>query len=129
MLPLHSNLLHILSLSAGSKVDATMVLGRPVPGTGRMAVVRNYADLRGLRAAAVGSAQLMGRALDKQLGFGIEFDNADSDEQALEMLRSGKVQAVFTTVGWPSPAPSSRGCATIPTRSCASSRRRRRRTR
>ena len=25
------------------------------------------------------------------------FDNADGDDQALEMLRAGKVQAVFTT--------------------------------
>jgi hypothetical protein len=45
----------------------------------------------------------MGRSLDRQFGYKIVFDNADSDEQALEMLRAGKVQAVFTTVGWPSP--------------------------
>jgi TRAP-type uncharacterized transport system substrate-binding protein len=103
VMPLHSNLLHVLSLSAGSKVETSMLFGKPVPGTGRMVVVRNYDDLRGLRVAAVGSAQLMGRSLDRQLGYKIEFDNADSDEQALEMLRAGKVQAVFTTVGWPSP--------------------------
>jgi TRAP-type uncharacterized transport system substrate-binding protein len=103
VMPLHSNLLHVLSLSAGSQVGASMLFGKPVPGTGRTVVVRNYEDLRGLRVAAVGSAQLMGRSLDRQFGYKIVFDNADSDEQALEMLRAGKVQAVFTTVGWPSP--------------------------
>jgi len=103
VMPLHSNLLHVLSLSAGSQVGASMLFGKPVPGTGRTVVVRNYEDLRGLRVAAVGSAQLMGRSLDRQFGYKIAFDNADSDEQALEMLRAGKVQAMFTTVGWPSP--------------------------
>ena len=104
VIPLHANLLHVLSLTAGSQVGATMLFGKPVPGTSRTVLVRNYEDLRGLRVAAVGSAQLMGRTLDRQFGYKIEFDNADSDEQALEMLRAGKVQAVFTTVGWPSPA-------------------------
>ena len=66
-------------------------------------MVRNYDDLRGLRVAAVGSAQLMGQMIKRQLGLNLAFDNADSDDQALEMLRAGKVQAVFTTVGWPSP--------------------------
>ena len=103
VMPLHSNLLHVLSLSAGSQVGASMLFGKQVPGTGRTVVVRSYEDLRGLRVAAVGSAQLMGRSLDRQFGYKIAFDNADSDEQALEMLRAGKVQAMFTTVGWPSP--------------------------
>jgi hypothetical protein len=66
-------------------------------------MVRNYDDLRGLRVAAVGSAQLMGQMISRQLGLNLAFDNADGDDQALEMLRAGKVQAVFTTVGWPSP--------------------------
>lgn len=103
LLPLHSNLLHVISLTAGSKVGARTVFDKPVPGTGRTVQVRSYDDLRGLRVAAVGSAQLMGQMISKQLGLKIDFDNADSDDLALEMLRSGKVQAMFTTVGWPSP--------------------------
>jgi len=103
LLPLHSNLLHVISLTAGSKVGARTVFDKPVPGTGRTVQVRTYDDLRDLRGAAVGSAQLMGQMISKQLGLNIVFDNADSDERALELLRSGKVQAVFTTVGWPSP--------------------------
>lgn len=103
VMPLHSNLLHVISLTAGSKVDVTTVLGTPVPGTGRTVLARNYDDLRGLRVAAVGSAQLMGQMISRQLGLNLVLDNADSDDRALEMLRAGKVQAVFTTVGWPSP--------------------------
>jgi hypothetical protein len=103
VMPLHSNLLHVLSLRAGSKVDVTTVMGRPVPGTGRIVQVRTYDDLRDLRVAAVGSAQLMGQTVARQLGLQIDVRNADSDEQALQMLNDGQVQAVFTTVGWPSP--------------------------
>jgi hypothetical protein len=103
LMPLHSNLLHVVSLTAGSKVGGRTVFDKPVPGTGRTVVVRNYDDLSSLRVAAVGSAQLMGQMISRQLGLNISFDNADNDEQALEMLRAAKVQAVFTTVGWPSP--------------------------
>ena len=42
-----------------------------VPGTGRTVVVRNYDDLRGLRVAAVGSAQLMGQMIERQLGLNL----------------------------------------------------------
>lgn len=103
LMPLHSNLLHVISLRAGSRVDVTMVLGRPVPGTGRVVQVRSYEDLKGLQVAAVGSAQLMGQTVARQLGLSLQVLNADSEEQALELLNAGKVQAVFTTVGWPSP--------------------------
>jgi ABC-type amino acid transport substrate-binding protein len=103
VMPLHSNLLHVISLRGGSRVGATIIMERPVPGTGRVVQVRTYEDLMGLRVAAVGSAQLMSQTVARQLGLRIEVHNADSDDQALEMLNSGKVQAVFTTVGWPSP--------------------------
>jgi ABC-type amino acid transport substrate-binding protein len=103
VMPLHSNLLHVISLRAGSRVDVTTIMGRPVPGTGRVVQVRGFDDLKGLQVAAVGSAQLMGHTMARQLGLSYQVHNADSDEQALEMLNSGKVQAVFTTVGWPSP--------------------------
>ena len=41
-----------------------MVMGKPVPGTGRTVVVRNFSELKGMSVAAVGSAQLMGRTLE-----------------------------------------------------------------
>jgi len=104
VMPLHSNMLHVVTLSAGSRVDVSLIMGKPVPGTGRTVVVRNFSELKGLSIAAVGSAQLMGRTLESQLGYGMKFENVDNDDQALARLRAGQVQAVFTTVGWPSPA-------------------------
>ena len=103
VMPLHSNLLHVVTLSAGSKVEAALIMGKPVPGTGRTVMVRNFSELKGLSIAAVGSAQLMGRTLEGQLGYGMKIENVDTDDQALARLRAGQVQAVFTTVGWPSP--------------------------
>src|SRR6476646_4798559 len=42
--------------------------------------------------------------LEKQLGYGMNFVVADNDDQALDYLRSGQVQAVFTLGGWPLPS-------------------------
>lgn len=103
VIPLHNNLLHVLSRAEGSLVGALVVLGTPVPGTGRTVQVRKFSDLRGLSVALVGSAQLMGQKLEAQLGYGMRFLAADNDEEALALLRGNKVQAVFTLGGWPLP--------------------------
>jgi TRAP-type uncharacterized transport system substrate-binding protein len=103
VMPLHLNLLHVVALSSGSTVGRKAIAGYTVPGTGSKVVVRNFSDLKELTIAAVGSAQLMGRTLEAQLHYGMKFENVDGDAEALNLLSSGKVQAVFTTVGWPSP--------------------------
>ncbi len=103
VMPLHLNLLHVVALSSGSTYGRKEIAGITVPGTGNKVVVRNFSDLKDLTIAAVGSAQLMGRTLEAQLRYGMKFENADSDSEALKMLKDGRVQAVFTTVGWPSP--------------------------
>ena len=99
VLPLHDNLLHILTLSAGSLVDVMHVMGVAVPHTGRTVVIRKFSELRGLRVAAVASAQLTARVLDRQTGFGLVIEDASTDDQALAKLRSGVVQAIFTLGG------------------------------
>ncbi len=103
VMPLHSNLLHVVSLATGSTIEVSTLLGRSVPGTGRRVVVQKFSELKGLSIAAVGSAQLMATVLDQQLGYGLKIENVDTDDQALAKLRAGQVQAVLTTVGWPSP--------------------------
>jgi TRAP-type uncharacterized transport system substrate-binding protein len=103
VLPLHANLLHIVALSAGSLVDVKYVMGVAVPHTGRMVVIRKFSELRGLRIAAVGSAQLAARMLDRQTGFGLAIEDVNTDDQAVARLRSGAVQAIFTLGGWPTP--------------------------
>jgi hypothetical protein len=104
VMPLHVNLLHVITLVEGSKVGTSIVFGVPVPATGRVVQVRKFSELKGLDVAVVGSAQLMGQALEKQLGYGMRFIVADNDDHALKLLRSGQVQAVFTLGGWPLPS-------------------------
>jgi TRAP-type uncharacterized transport system substrate-binding protein len=104
VMPLHVNLLHVIALASGSSVDVKTVLGAVVPLTGRKVVIRKFSELKDMTVAAVGSAQLMGQVLEKGLRYGMNFVVADTDDQALDLLRTGKVQAVFTLGGWPLPA-------------------------
>ncbi len=101
VLALHDNLLHILALSEGSLVDVKYVLGVAVPQTGRKVVIRKFSELRGLRVAAVGSAQLTVRSLEAQTGLGLAIEDVNTDEQAQVKLRTGAVQAILTLGGWP----------------------------
>jgi hypothetical protein len=103
VMPLHANLMHVLALTEGSKVGAKSVMGTVIPGTGDMRVIRRFSDLRELRIAAVGSAQLLGQLLERQLGYRMEFVVAANDDQALNMLKANQVQAIFTSGGWPMP--------------------------
>lgn len=102
VMPLHVNLLHVIALASGSTVDVKTVLGVSLTSlTGRRVVIRKFSELRDMTVAAVGSAQLMGQTLEKRLRYGMNFVVADTDDQALGLLRTGKVQAVFTLGGWP----------------------------
>ncbi len=104
VMPLHANLLHIITASEGSLVGAKEFRGIRVPGTGEVVVLRKFSQLKGMTIAAVGSAQLMGQTLERELGYGMKMVVADTDDKALEMLRNGQVQAVFTLGGWPLPS-------------------------
>ena len=104
VMPLHSNLLHVLSSAEGSLVNATVIRGMAIPGTGERVVIHGFSELKGMTIALVGSAQLMGQALERQLGYGMKFVVAESDDKALELLKQGQVQAVFTLGGWPLPS-------------------------
>ncbi len=104
VMPLYANLLHVLALKAGSRVDVKTVFGAPVPLTGHNAVMRKFSDLKGMDIAVVGSAQLLGQVLNQQLGYGMHLLIADNDDQAVTMLQAGQVQAIFTIGGWPLPS-------------------------
>jgi TRAP-type uncharacterized transport system substrate-binding protein len=108
VMPLHMNLLHVIALASGSLVDVKTVAGAVVPFTGHKVEIRKFSELKGMTVAAVGSAQLMGQTLEKRLGYRMNFVVADDDE-ALRLLRTGKVQAVFTLGGSPLPAVSRHG--------------------
>jgi TRAP-type uncharacterized transport system substrate-binding protein len=67
-------------------------------------VIRKFSELKGMTVAVLGSAQLIGQTLERQVGYGMKFVVADNDDQALTMLKGGQVQAIFTLGGWPLPA-------------------------
>jgi TRAP-type uncharacterized transport system substrate-binding protein len=46
----------------------------------------------------------MGDTLEKQQNYGMQMLVADTDDQAVKMLKDGTVQAIFTLGGWPLPA-------------------------
>lgn len=98
LMPLHANLLHVLALREGSKVKSA-----PLGLFSETRVLRRFSELKGLRVALVGSAQLLGQTLNTQLAHDMEFVIADSDDQALKLLQGNKVQAIFSTGGWPMP--------------------------
>ena len=93
--------LHVRALGQGSLTGAMTVRGTAFPGTGKTVTVRKFSDLKGLSVALVGSARLMGQKLESQLGYGMLFLVADTDDEALAVLRAIEVQAVFTLGGCP----------------------------
>lgn len=99
VMPLHTNLLHILSLRDGSRVGTSAI-----PFSGEMRVLRKFSELRGMKIAVVGSTQLLGQTLNKQTGYAMELLLAESDDIAVKMLQSNQVQAIFTDGGWPLPS-------------------------
>lgn len=104
VIPLHTNLLHILSLKDGSRVGVSMLGDTEVPWSGQRKFIRKFSDLNGMKVGVVGSTQLLGQTLNKQTGFTMEFLVAESDDQAIKMLRANQVQAIFTDGGWPLPS-------------------------
>ena len=99
VMPMNSNYLHVVTSTRGFVVETPKKLF----GTEKKTVIiNNFSDLRGQRVALVGSAQLLGRKLDKQLGFNMIAVDAKSDAEAFDLVKKGQVAAAFTVSGWPS---------------------------
>lgn len=99
VMPLHTNLLHILTLRDGSRASTSKL-----PFFGQKKVLRKFSELKGARVAVVGSTQLLGQTLNKVLNHGMELVIAESDDKAVELLNANQVQAIFTDGGWPLPS-------------------------
>lgn len=103
VMPLNNNFLHVVTSSSGYTVTGEKKYGF-MKGDSKTVSISKFSQLRGLPVALVGSAQLLGRQLDKQLGFNMRFidvDGKDADAKAFEMVKTGKVYAAFTVSGWP----------------------------
>ena len=107
VMAMHSNLLHVITRTDGSRINQTkMPFSQAyVPLSGELRVLRKFSDLniKGVKVVLVGSAALMGQTLERQLGYGMTFLQADSDEKAISLLQTRQADAIFTTGGWPYP--------------------------
>lgn len=106
IMPMHANLLHVITLKAGSRVNIAYfpLTAKEVPLSGSTKVFSRFSDLAGAKVALVGSAKLLGQTLNNQLGNGMTLVESETDAQAIASLQNNEVQAVFTTGGWPYPA-------------------------
>ena len=105
VMPLHINLLHVLSLRDGFKQGDESKFKLPWGGDEReVKVVRKFSDLQGLKVAAVGSTVLLGQRLSDQSNLNINLRKAETDDEAIKWLHENKVQAIFTDGGWPLPS-------------------------
>ncbi len=121
---LHSNMLHAVTLSGGITIPGPMVAGEKVknpkyskynplnkepelidgpqvPGPAITIEINKFSDLKGKPVGVVGSAQLIGRKLDKIAGHGMQFIDYDKDSDAFTALKAGKVYGVLTVAAWP----------------------------
>jgi TRAP-type uncharacterized transport system substrate-binding protein len=101
VLPVNNNYLHVITATNGYSVQGEKKFGL-LKGDVTQVVIGRFSDLRGKTVALVGSAQLLGRRLDKQFGYGMQFIDAKDDSSAFEMVKKGQVAAAFTVSGWPS---------------------------
>ena len=102
---LNYNYLHIVAATNGYNVTSEKRMAGIKYGSDTQAVViTRFNDLRGKTVALVGSAQLLGRRLDKQLGLGMQFKDVKDDAAAFDLVKKGQVAAAFTVSGWPSGA-------------------------
>ena len=101
--PLNSNYLHIAVSSKGFTVTGAKKYGF-MEGDKSVVQITKMSQLRGQPVALVGSAALLARQIDKQLGYNMRFvdvDGKDADNRALDLVRKGTVVAAFTMGGWP----------------------------
>jgi hypothetical protein len=105
-MPLHTNLLHMLSMRDGYRIGdyEKSLLPWRKGDTREIRFVRRFTDLRNLKVAVVGSTMLLGQKLSEQNDLHIDFRKAGTDAEAIQMLSDNLVQAVFTDGGWPLPS-------------------------
>lgn len=96
------NYLHVLTATQGYKYDAGHTW-YGLKNDPAVVVIRKFSDLKGRTVALVGTAQILGQALaQRQLkDYGLKFEYPKDDKEALEWVKTGRVQALFTVSGAP----------------------------
>ncbi len=107
VMPLHINLLHILTMRDGYRVGEmkeSWIPGMKKDDSRETRIVHKFSDLKGLKVAVVGSTMLLGRRLNEQNAMEMDLRKAETDDEAIKLLQDNKVQAIFTDGGWPLPS-------------------------
>ncbi|MDO8417723.1 MAG: hypothetical protein Q7S87_16105 [Agitococcus sp.] len=99
---LNFNYLHVIARAKGYKVQGEKKWGGMMAGDVSTVTITRFSDLANKRVALVGSAQLLGRELDKQMRFHLQVVDVESDAKAFDMVRNGTVAAALSVSGWPS---------------------------
>ena len=107
LFPTNYNFLHVLVNANGQYLPDTSTMGKLLMSKGTTVYVNKFTDLRGKTVVLVGSAKLLGRQLNKQLDYKMQFIDVATDKEALDIIRpkpgvAARAAAVFTLSGWPS---------------------------
>jgi TRAP-type uncharacterized transport system substrate-binding protein len=98
---LNFNYLHVVVAANGFTVTGEKKFGF-MKGDSKTFVMQRFSDLKGQRVALVGSAQLLGQQLNRNLGYNMQTIDVDTDAKAFDMVKRGEVAAAFSVSGWPS---------------------------
>jgi len=101
VIALNNNFLHVFAATNGSRIAGAKKWGGITSEPDQVVYIRNFSQLRGRRVALVGSAQLLGRKLDKQLGYNMQISDFDTDAKAIAALKTGQIDAMMSVTGWP----------------------------
>lgn len=101
LMGLNFNYLHIVTAAGGYSIAGEKKWMGLKKDDDKLVVIQRFSDLRGKTVALVGSAQLLGRQLDKQLGYGMNMIDVDTDAAAFEMVKKGTAAAALSVSGWP----------------------------
>ncbi|MEJ7931817.1 hypothetical protein WG922_17740 [Ramlibacter sp. AN1015] len=101
VLPMNSNLLHVVARRDGYPRRGIVPLVWPLDNAWFNRHVHQVSDLRGLAVAVVGSARKLGRTVSEAHGLDIRFVDVETDDAGIAMVQRGEVAALFTTSGWP----------------------------
>lgn len=102
VMALNANYLHVVTAARGFRITGAAKWGGLAKEDDEVVTIQRFSDLRGRRVALVGSAQLLGRQLDRALQFKMDLVDVETDAKALDMVRNGSVAASFSVSGWPS---------------------------
>lgn len=98
---LNSNFLHVVTSSNGVTYKGKEEYFGLKKDADTVVRVDKFSQLRGKQVAAVGSAQLLIRQLDRQLGYQMRIVDVATDAEAFKMVQQGRVLAAVTVAGWP----------------------------